>query len=80
MPWSSFSVVVVRMFIILAFSLFTASASGVGFTLRNSGNCSVVYFGDGAASEGDAHAAMNFAATLECPTLFLWYVFVAGPF
>ena len=23
-----------------------------------------VYFGDGAASEGDAHAAFNFAATL----------------
>lgn len=30
-----------------------------------------VYFGDGAASEGDFHAAMNFAATLESPTLFL---------
>ncbi len=25
----------------------------------------VAYFGDGAASEGDAHAAFNFAATLE---------------
>jgi 2-oxoisovalerate dehydrogenase E1 component alpha subunit len=24
----------------------------------------IVYFGDGAASEGDAHAAFNFAATL----------------
>lgn len=29
------------------------------------------YFGEGAASEGDAHAAMNFAATLDCPVLFL---------
>merc|ERR1719187_1671957 len=28
------------------------------------------YFGDGAASEGDAHAAFNFAATLDCPILF----------
>ncbi|KJH40825.1 putative 2-oxoisovalerate dehydrogenase subunit alpha [Dictyocaulus viviparus] len=30
----------------------------------------VVYFGDGAASEGDAHAAFNFAATLNCPIIF----------
>ncbi|CCG58716.1 Protein CBG00460 [Caenorhabditis briggsae] len=30
----------------------------------------VVYFGDGAASEGDAHAAFNFAATLKCPIIF----------
>ena len=30
----------------------------------------VCYFGDGAASEGDFHAAMNFAATLEAPAIF----------
>lgn len=30
----------------------------------------VCYFGDGAASEGDAHAALNFAATLRCPIIF----------
>uniref|UniRef100_A0A914L2A7 2-oxoisovalerate dehydrogenase subunit alpha n=1 Tax=Meloidogyne incognita TaxID=6306 RepID=A0A914L2A7_MELIC len=29
-----------------------------------------VYFGEGAASEGDAHAAFNFAATLKCPVIF----------
>lgn len=29
-----------------------------------------MYFGEGAASEGDAHAAFNFAATLECPVIF----------
>lgn len=28
------------------------------------------YFGEGAASEGDAHAAMNFASTLSCPVVF----------
>jgi 2-oxoisovalerate dehydrogenase E1 component alpha subunit len=28
------------------------------------------YFGDGAASEGDFHAALNFAATLDAPVLF----------
>lgn len=30
----------------------------------------VCYFGDGAASEGDAHAALNFASTLRCPIIF----------
>lgn len=29
------------------------------------------YFGEGAASEGDFHAALNFAATLKCQTIFL---------
>jgi len=32
--------------------------------------CTIVYFGEGAASEGDFHAAMNFAATLSTPTIF----------
>ncbi|CRK99412.1 CLUMA_CG012592, isoform A [Clunio marinus] len=36
----------------------------------NNNRCVIVYFGDGAASEGDTHAAMNFAATLECPVIF----------
>ena len=31
----------------------------------------VSYFGEGAASEGDFHSAMNFASTLGCPLLFL---------
>lgn len=30
----------------------------------------ICYFGEGAASEGDAHAGFNFAATLECPIVF----------
>ncbi len=32
--------------------------------------CAVCYFGEGAASEGDFHAALNFSATLEAPVLF----------
>ena len=28
------------------------------------------YFGEGAASEGDFHPALNFASTLDCPVLF----------
>lgn len=33
--------------------------------------CVICYFGEGAASEGDAYAAFNFAATLDCPIIFL---------
>lgn len=48
-------------------------AVGSAYVLKrqpNNDRCVVVYFGDGAASEGDTHAAMNFAATLECPLIF----------
>ena len=38
----------------------------------NNDRCAVCYFGEGAASEGDAHAAFNFAATLECPVILIW--------
>lgn len=49
-------------------------APGYAYGLKMSGskNCVIVYFGDGAAQEGDSHAAMNFAATLKCPTIFFW--------
>lgn len=47
-------------------------ASGAAFALKQKKNDAVVvcYFGDGAASEGDAHAAFNFAATLDAPCVF----------
>lgn len=35
----------------------------------NNQRCVITYFGEGAASEGDAHAAFNFAATLNCPVI-----------
>lgn len=38
--------------------------------LINNKRIVICYFGEGAASEGDFHAAMNFAATLECPVIF----------
>ena len=52
------------------------SAPGYAYGLKQEGskNCVIVYFGDGAAQEGDAHAAMNFAATLKCPVIFFWSV------
>jgi 2-oxoisovalerate dehydrogenase E1 component subunit alpha len=34
------------------------------------GRCTLCYYGDGAASEGDFHAGMNMAAVLKCPVVF----------
>lgn len=47
-------------------------ASGAGYLYRtqNLDKIAVTYFGDGAASEGDFHPALNFASTLDCQTLF----------
>jgi 2-oxoisovalerate dehydrogenase E1 component alpha subunit len=47
-----------------------AVGSAYAFKRDGSGRIVCVYFGDGAASEGDAHAAFNFAATLKCPVIF----------
>lgn len=47
-------------------------AAGAAYAIKRSGKdaCVICYFGEGAASEGDAHAAFNFAATLNCPIIF----------
>ena len=47
-------------------------AAGAAYAFKRAGkpNCVICYFGEGAASEGDAHAAFNFAATLDCPAIF----------
>jgi 2-oxoisovalerate dehydrogenase E1 component alpha subunit len=47
-------------------------ASGAAYAYKLAKKNAVVacYFGDGAASEGDFHAALNMAATLECPVIF----------
>ena len=51
-----------------------SSAVGSAYAFKRAQNNLVVvcYFGEGAASEGDAHAALNFAATLDCPIIFFW--------
>lgn len=48
-------------------------AVGAAYSMKmeREGLCAVTFFGEGAASEGDFHAAMNFAAVLEVPVLFL---------
>ncbi|XP_025074190.1 2-oxoisovalerate dehydrogenase subunit alpha, mitochondrial [Pogonomyrmex barbatus] len=47
-----------------------AVGAAYAFKLDKKNACVVCYFGEGAASEGDAHAAFNFAATLSCPIIF----------
>uniref|UniRef100_A0A8C0JIP5 2-oxoisovalerate dehydrogenase subunit alpha n=1 Tax=Chelonoidis abingdonii TaxID=106734 RepID=A0A8C0JIP5_CHEAB len=47
-----------------------AVGAAYAFKRDNASRAVICYFGEGAASEGDAHAGFNFAATLECPILF----------
>eukprot|EP01068_Selenidium_serpulae_P004377 Selendium_serpulae@DN3538_c0_g1_i1.p1 len=48
-------------------------AAGAGYAFRVAGEDKVAvgFFGEGAASEGDFHAAMNFAAVRKAQTLFI---------
>ncbi|EPR60473.1 dehydrogenase E1 component family protein [Toxoplasma gondii GAB2-2007-GAL-DOM2] len=48
-----------------------AAGAGYAFKLAGDDRIAVAFFGEGAASEGDFHAAMNFAATLKSQTLFV---------
>jgi len=47
-------------------------AVGLAWAAKMKGDsvCSLVWFGDGATSEGDFHEAMNFAAVVRAPTVF----------
>jgi len=47
-----------------------AVGSAYAYKRARNGRVVICYFGEGAASEGDAHAALNFAATLDCPIIF----------
>lgn len=48
-------------------------AVGAGYALKLAGakNIAVCFFGEGAASEGDFHAALSVAATRNVPVLFV---------
>lgn len=48
-----------------------AAGSGYAYRLDNNDRICACFFGDGAASEGDFHAGMNFATTVGSHTLFL---------
>eukprot|EP00461_Guttulinopsis_vulgaris_P002575 UN02576 len=47
-------------------------AVGHAYAMKQAGKKAITacFFGEGAASEGDFHAALNFSATLEAPVLF----------
>jgi 2-oxoisovalerate dehydrogenase E1 component alpha subunit len=62
-----------RLSIDVTLSIITNNIQSNIFRAQN-GLCVICYFGEGAASEGDAHAALNFAATLEVPVLYFWWV------
>src|ERR687888_1074839 len=42
-----------------------------GKKLRGESTCAVVYFGDGATSEGSFHEGVNFAAVMDAPVILL---------
>ncbi|XP_038706947.1 2-oxoisovalerate dehydrogenase subunit alpha 2, mitochondrial-like isoform X2 [Tripterygium wilfordii] len=48
-------------------------AVGAAYSMKMDGKdaCAVTYFGDGGSSEGDFHAALNFAAVMEAPVIFI---------
>uniref|UniRef100_A0ACD5VM64 Uncharacterized protein n=1 Tax=Avena sativa TaxID=4498 RepID=A0ACD5VM64_AVESA len=47
-------------------------AVGAAYSLKmdRKDACAIAYFGDGATSEGDFHAALNFAAVTQAPVIF----------
>ncbi|CAI5733779.1 unnamed protein product [Hyaloperonospora brassicae] len=54
----------------LATQLPQAAGAAYAFKLAKEDRIAVCYFGEGAASEGDFHAALNIASTKDCPILF----------
>lgn len=47
-----------------------ASGAGYQYRIKGQDRIAITYFGEGAASEGDFHSALNFAATLRAQTMF----------
>lgn len=62
----------VGLFLLTLPHLCSHAAVGAAYAAKraNANQIVICYFGEGAASEGDAHAGFNFAATLECPIIF----------
>ncbi|WP_207061490.1 thiamine pyrophosphate-dependent dehydrogenase E1 component subunit alpha [Motiliproteus sp. SC1-56] len=55
----------------LATQIPQATGYAYGQKLAGDKKCTVAVFGEGAASEGDFHAALNMASVLKTPTIFL---------
>ncbi len=54
----------------LATQIPQAAGYAYGQKLAGEGRCTITFFGEGAASEGDFHAALNMAAVHEAPVIF----------
>lgn len=67
-------------FVSISSPLSTQMPQSVGaayaFKRKNEKRIVICYFGEGAASEGDFHAGMNFSATLNAPVIFFWSVII----
>lgn len=55
----------------LATQIPQAAGYSYGQKLSGTDACTLCYFGEGAASEGDFHAGLNMAAVSNCPVVFL---------
>lgn len=55
----------------IASQLLHAAGIGMAMKLRNEKKVVMTYFGDGAASEGDCHEALNFASVFKAPVVFV---------
>ncbi|RDE22503.1 thiamine pyrophosphate-dependent dehydrogenase E1 component subunit alpha [Motiliproteus coralliicola] len=55
----------------LATQIPQATGYAYGQKMAGDGHCTVAVFGEGAASEGDFHAALNMASVLKVPVIFL---------
>lgn len=54
----------------LATQIPQATGYAYGQKMDKNGKCTICYFGEGAASEGDFHAALNMAAVYKVPVIF----------
>ncbi len=54
----------------LATQIPQATGYAYGQKMDKTGTCTICYFGEGAASEGDFHAALNMAAVYKVPVIF----------
>ncbi len=54
----------------IASQLQHAAGLGMAMNIKNDKNVVLAFFGDGAASEGDCHEAMNFASVFNAPVIF----------
>ncbi len=56
---------------VVAAGLTQAVGYALGSKMRGTGTVSLVYFGDGASSQGETHEAMNFAGVHKLPVVFI---------